>query len=80
MALVSIKLLQAAFEPKHTATALDKWPQPQRHNQASDSQSFTTEKKKKKKKGLELGPCGLYGFAQASEADPQTKESASWND
>lgn len=45
MALVSIKLLQAAFEPKHIAAALDKWPQPQRHNQASDSQSFTTDKK-----------------------------------
>lgn len=69
MALVSIKLLQAAFK-KYIATALDKWPQPQSHNQASDSQSFTTD----------LGPCGLYGFALASEADPQTKELASWND
>lgn len=45
MALVSIKLLQAAFEPKHIAAALYKCPQPQRHNQASDSQSFTTDKK-----------------------------------
>lgn len=76
MALVSIKLLQAAFEPKHIAAALDKCPQPQRHNQASDSQSFTTDKKN----CLELGPCGLHGFALASEADPQTKESGSWND